>query len=124
MGWKHRIQGGALGVIGFLLSPLSWWNDLFINVPLAVGFGWLVSLVQRSWFEPAVIMGYWLTNIIGLVLLQKGIQRAASAELPFKYSWKNFAKDLVISLLYTLLILVLVKLKVVQPISDYFAPSP
>lgn len=112
-----------LGVVGFLLSPLSWWNDLFINVPLAVGFGWLVSLVQRSWFEPAVIVGYWLTNIIGLVLLQKGVQRAASAEAPFKYTGKDFAKDLAISLLYTLLIVVLVKFKVVQPFTDYFAPK-
>ncbi len=120
MSWKQRIQGGVIGFVGFMLSPLSWWNDLSVNVPLAVGFGWLVSLLQKAWFEPAVIVGYWLTNIIGLVLLQKGVQRAATGSAPPKYSRKDFIKDIVISLLYTLLIVVLVKLKVLQPISDYF----
>jgi len=28
-------------MIGFMLSPLSWWNDAFVNIPLAIGFGWL-----------------------------------------------------------------------------------
>ena len=36
MSWKRKAYGGLLGFIGFLLSPLSWWNDLFVNVPLAV----------------------------------------------------------------------------------------
>ena len=29
-----------------MLSPLSWWNDLFVNVPLALVFAWLVSLAS------------------------------------------------------------------------------
>lgn len=45
MNWKRKIGGGTLAFIGFMLSPLSWWNDLFVNVPLALGFAWLVSLV-------------------------------------------------------------------------------
>src|SRR5436190_24167442 len=76
MSWKRRFQGGLLGFIGFLLSPLSWWNDLVINVPLAIGFAWLVSLLHRPAFGPAVVVGYWLTNVIGLILMHKGAQRA------------------------------------------------
>src|SRR5262249_26236206 len=64
-GWKRKAQGGVLAFIGFMLSPLSWWNDLFVNVPLAVGFAWLVAFFYRPAFESAVIIGYWLTNLIG-----------------------------------------------------------
>jgi len=30
---KPRIKGGIIVFIGFMLSPLPWWNDLFVNVP-------------------------------------------------------------------------------------------
>ena len=39
MNWNRKMSGGVMAFIGFMLSPLSWWNDLFVNVPLAVGFG-------------------------------------------------------------------------------------
>jgi len=38
MAWKRKVTGGILGLVGFMLSPLSWWNDLFVNVPLALVF--------------------------------------------------------------------------------------
>lgn len=112
-------MGGVVGFLGFLLSPLSWWNDLFINVPLAVAFGWLVSLVHRPLFEPAVVAGYWLTNILGLVLMQKGAQAALTGEAR-PYTRRALIRDLAISLGYTAVIVVLIKLKVLQPIAEYF----
>ena len=120
MGWKYKMQGGVLVFIGFMLSPLSWWNDLFVNVPLAVAFGWLVSLVYRPAFEAAVIVGYWLTNILGFVLMQKGAQRIVSDQPPRPYSRRDLFRDFGISLLYTALILTLVKLGWIQLVTDYF----
>lgn len=120
MKWRRKIEGGALAFIGFLLSPLSWWNDLFVNVPLAVGFGWIISLVYKPAFEVAVIVGYWLTNVLGLVLMQKGLQRAVSAGEARPYTRRDLLRDLGTSLLYTALIVVLEKLKVLQPVTDYF----
>ena len=123
MAWPQKMRGGILGVIGFLLSPLSWWNDAFINLPLAVGFGWVVALVYRPAFEPAVVVGYWLTNIAGLMLLHKGIAAVATdAKAP--YTWRSFGKDLAVSVAYTVLIVFLIKLKVVQPLTEYFTPKP
>ena len=46
-----------------MLSPLSWWNDLFVNVPLALAFAWIVSFFYKPAFEICVIVGYWLSNI-------------------------------------------------------------
>jgi len=123
MGWKRKMQGGLLGWIGFMLSPLSWWNDLFVNVPLAVAFGWLVALIYAPAFESAVIVGYWLTNLLGFVLLHKGAQKILRKEGTFTgYSRRDLLRDFAISLLYTLLIVLLVKLKFVQP-PTHSAPS-
>jgi hypothetical protein len=116
---KRRVWGGFLGVVGFLLSPLSWWNDAFINLPLAIAFGWLISLFYKPAFDVAVVIGYWLTNIAGLVLMQKGGEKMVRTE-DRKYSKKDLLRDLGISLAYTAVIVILIKLKVLQPISDYF----
>lgn len=116
---KRRVWGSVLGFVGFLLSPLSWWNDAFINLPLAIAFGWLVSLVYKPAFEPAVVVGYWLTNVLGFVLMHKGGEKIVSKE-DKAYSKGKLLRDLGISLAYTLLIVVLIKLKVLQPFSDYF----
>jgi hypothetical protein len=119
---KRRVWGGFVGVVGFLLSPLSWWNDAFINLPLAIAFGWLISLVYKPAFEAAVVVGYWLTNVAGFVLIQKGGEKLLRKE-DRKYSKMDFLRDVGISLAYTLLIVVLIKLKVLQPFSDYFNRS-
>ena len=119
MTWKRRVGGGLVGFLGFMLSPLSWWNDLFVNIPIAVGFGWLASLVYKPAFHPAVVVGYWLTNVIGLVLMQKGTTAAISGQ-PRPYSRKSLVKDLVISLLYTAVILLLIRWQVLKPVTDYF----
>lgn len=124
--WPRRMAGGFLGVLGFLLSPLSWWNDLFVNVPIAVAFGWLISLLHQSWFEPAVVAGYWLTNILGLVLLHKGAQSAVTGQAR-PYTRRDLLRDLLISLLYTGVVVTLIRLGVLQPIGNYLksgATSP
>jgi hypothetical protein len=120
MPWKRKVAGGILAVIGFMLSPLSWWNDLFVNVPLALAFAWLVSLVYRPAFEISLIIGYWLTNVLGFVLLHKGTQKMISAEQK-KYSGRSLMKDLGISLAYTGLIVGLVKAGILKPIQTYFS---
>ena len=118
MGWKRRTAGGILTVIGFMLSPLSWWNDLFVNVPLALAFAWLVSWFYKPAFEASLVVGYWLTNVLGLILLHKGAQKIVS-EKPSRYSRRDLLRDIGISLLYTVLIVGLVKLGIVQPIQSY-----
>ncbi len=33
---KRKVAGGLLAVLGFILLPLSWWNEAFVNLPLAL----------------------------------------------------------------------------------------
>jgi hypothetical protein len=121
MSWKRRAHGGAIAFIGFMLSPLSWWNDAFINLPLAYGFASLVSLVYGPAFEASWIAGYWLTNVAGFVLLHKGGRKLLSKEMPRGYSWRNFVKDALVSLAYTAFLALLLALKVLKPLPAYFS---
>jgi hypothetical protein len=117
---KRWWQGGVLGLIGFLLSPLSWWNDAFINIPLALGFGWLIALVYKPAFQAAVVVGYWLTNVLGFFLMHKGAQRIRSEMRP--YSKRDFLRDLLTSFAYTILILLLLRLKILEPFTSRLRP--
>jgi hypothetical protein len=119
MAWKRKVHGGLLAVVGFMLSPLSWWNDLFVNVPLALAFAWIVSLFHKPAFNASLLIGYWLTNVLGFVLMHKGTQKVISSEEK-PYSRKELARDIGISLLYTALILLLIKIGVLKPITAYF----
>lgn len=110
---KKYLKGGVLTTIGYVLSPLSWWNDAFINIPLAYLFGLLFGLVSKSLFVPFMIVGYWLTNITGLILLHKGLVKIAAKEEK-KYTKKSLIKDLSISILYTLVIVLLIYFRVIK----------
>lgn len=121
MSWKRKFGGGVVGLVGFILSPLSWWNDLFVNVPLALGTAWLVAAIHPPAFEAAAVIAYWLTNVLGFVLMHKGAQQALGKGESRPYSRKDVIRDLGVSLGYTLLIVVLIKLGVLQPVQDYFS---
>ena len=120
MAWKRKVMGSVVALIGYMLSPLSWWNDMFVNVPLALAFAWVVSLFYKPAFTASLVLGYWLTNVLGFVLMHKGAQQVLAKE-EAKYTSRELAKDLVVSLLYTLIIVVLVKVGVLKPIQNYFA---
>ncbi len=58
-------------VIGFILSPLSFWNDLFINVPLS----WICALPVAFFYRPAFpfmfSVAYIATNVVGMWMMDK-----------------------------------------------------
>ena len=124
MAWKRRVTGGFLALVGYLLSPLSWWNDLFVNVPLALVFAWAASFFYKPAFEPCLILGYWLTNVLGFVLMHTGVRKVLTKEEK-RYARRELLRDVGISLLYTAVIVVLLETGVLKPLSHYFTePKP
>ena len=119
MAWKRRVTGGILAFVGYMLSPLSWWNDLFVNVPLALLFAWVISFFYKPAFEVSLISGYWLTNVLGFVLMQKGGEKIFARE-DKAYSRRALLRDVGISLAYTGLIVLLLQWKVLKPFASYF----
>lgn len=115
------IKGTILGTVGYVLSPLSWWNDAFVNIPLAYSAAWLIGLLYRPAFGTAFIAGYWLTNLAGFFLMHKGVCNLVKEDCTNRmYLKKNLLKDLSAALLYTALMVALVHWKIIQPVGDYF----
>ncbi len=102
---KHTISF----VVGFVLSPLSWWNDLFINVPLAYAMTWpalkLTSFlfpVSKSLFITAFIFNYWITNIVGMTMMHYSGKKLINKDAKF-----DIAKDLIVGIIYSIIIAVI-----------------
>jgi hypothetical protein len=115
-----NIRGGLFLLMGYLLSPLCWWNDLVFNLPIAYLLGHFCNWVYPGSFLPGAIGGYWLSNIIGILMMQLGaidvLQSAPQGQTESEP--RNLKKDLlagvVTSTVYTLIILALVQLKVLD----------
>lgn len=100
---RRRFGYALLAAAGFILSPLSWWNDLLVNVPLAYLFAAPFAQLNEALFLPAFVLGYWLSNLLGLVLLHLGAGGAVRPNRPV-----DLRRDLLISVGYTVLIIALV----------------
>jgi hypothetical protein len=106
----------TIGIVGFILSPLSWWNDVFVNFPLAFGFAWatgkLINLftVVHSWlFVGLFTFGYFLTNLTGFLMLHFSIFYTKEGR---KSSPKQQA---LVSLCYSLVIIIFFGLDICNP---------
>jgi hypothetical protein len=109
-----NLRGGFLIVLGYLLSPLCWWNDLVFNLPVAYGFGYLCSLISRDWLIPGAIAGYWLSNVVGILLMQAGAIEVFQGEARERNFKKELLSGVVTSTVYTFFILALVQFKVLD----------
>jgi len=118
--YKKRLKGGVVATVGYLLSPLSFWNDLFLNIPLAYVFALPFAAISRTLFLPAMITGYWITNIAGFILLHKGAVDVASKEA-VRYSRSALIKDLGLSVVYTLVVVLLLKFGILRLPTEYFS---
>jgi hypothetical protein len=109
--WK-RIRGGLLFATGWLLSPLCWWNDLIFNLPVAYGFGYLLSKLSPDWLLGGTIAGYWLSNLVGILLMQVGAIEV------FQNQDRNLKKDLlwgvVSSSVFTVIAIALIQFQILE----------
>lgn len=115
LNWRN-IKHSFLVVFGFLLSPLCWWNDLVFNLPIAYGFGKIVSFFLPISLIPASIVGYWLSNILGIVLMQWGAKNLI--QNPEKEKDVDLAKNIysgiVTSTIFTVVVVLLWKINIID----------
>ncbi|MEH2432832.1 MAG: hypothetical protein V7K25_00975 [Nostoc sp.] len=109
-----KLRGGFFLVLGYLLSPLCWWNDLLFNLPIAYGFGYACSLLSPKLLLPCSIIGYWLSNIVGILLMQFGSKDIFQKEPQEHNLKKELITGLISSTAYTLLIILLIQLKILD----------
>jgi len=92
-----RFLAIVLGIIGYILSPLSWWNDAVVNIPISIVVGITFSLIDKRLFSLGFFLGYLASNVIGLILLQH------SAEIVLKKK-VSLKKTLISALIYTVVV--------------------
>ncbi len=100
-GWRRaitRLVGGVGAAVGYILSPLSWWNDLVVNIPLALGIARALNYVAGLPYTLGFALGYWATNIAGIVLMVAGGRLALSG----RAGRKDLLVGIAASTLYTI----------------------
>ena len=55
--------------IGWVLSPLTFWNDAFVNIPLSYLLANILVRFIRADFLLLVLIAYWFTNALGLYMM-------------------------------------------------------
>ncbi|MDH5573206.1 MAG: hypothetical protein OEY89_15700 [Gammaproteobacteria bacterium] len=103
---KHTFINTVLLTVGFILSPLSWWNDLVVNIPLGYVFALPFSFINEQLFLPAFVLGYWLSNLLGFLLLHWGGAGLLNQHRPSI----SIKQSLIISLLYSAIVILMVLL--------------
>ena len=106
----RRMVWGSLFAIGFILSPISWWNDAVVNLPIAYLAAKLVAMLDQRLFLFAFVGAYWATNLIGLLGMHVSARKLLR-QTEQKISLRRF---FLISFLYTLLIVALAQFKWIQ----------
>ena len=101
---KQRVFDSVLATVGYILSPLSWWNDMVVNVPIAYAFSYPFSLIDARLFLPAFVLGYWLSNLLGFMLLHRGVRGLVSKHKPTM----SLRYSVIVALVYTAAIVLLV----------------
>ena len=112
---KRRLLDIFLVTTGFILSPLTWWNDLVVNIPLAYVFSLPFSLLDENLFLPSFVLGYWLTNLLGFLLMHWGGEHLIYQNR----SRIGIKRSLLISLLYSIIVICLVLLGWLAPPTEY-----
>ncbi len=92
----------VLFTVGYVLSPLSFWNDAFVNIPIAYAAAIIASLLAGpSVFPAAFFIAYLATNAAGLVMMHVSVRGV-------KITPRSLAETLAAATLYTLLATLLV----------------
>lgn len=89
---------------GWLLSPLTTWNDVLINIPLAYIMARAVKTRMPLDMAVLTVIFYWVTNIAGLGMMYFSARRiAAESKIPRK----NLLSIIVPIIIYSIIIIMI-----------------
>ncbi len=114
---RRKVKGGILVLIGYILSPLSWWNDLFVNIPISYVAASIISYFYPDIFTAAFVAAYLATNVLGFVLMHIGAEEIVLYE-NVKPNHRSLLKYIAVAVLYTFLIVGLAELGLVEPMHE------
>ena len=103
----------AVFFIGWMLSPLTFWNDAFVNIPVSYLCASLAIRFIRADFLFLVLIFYWLSNIFGILMMYfsgKSIMQDKSNRL------HALVTLLITIVIYSIIIIILNRTGILKPI--------
>ena len=110
---KRRVLGGVLAIVGYVLSPLSWWNDAFVNIPIAYLAASVIALINDRLFKLVFVSSYVASNIIGILMMYIGGSYMAGKN---PTSRRLLTISIVVTLVYSGIIVALVEIGILKPL--------
>jgi cation transport ATPase len=103
----------SIFLVGWLLSPFSFWNDAFVNIPLSYLSANIIIKFVRIDFLMAVLISYWISNILGIAIM------FFSGRMIIK-GWKDLVREALIFMgtvvVYSVIVVVLHRAGVLKPL--------
>ena len=94
----RRLAWGFAALVGYILSPLSPWNDAFVNIPIALttakALHRLIGLREAIGFQ----IGYIASNVLGMALMLLAGMEATSRRDTGK---RTILKQIALSVMYS-----------------------
>lgn len=99
-----------IAFIGLMLSPITWWNDPFVNIPLSYLAANIIAYFSPKLFHISFVLFYWFTNVLGIFLLYIGGKGLVKTHIGRK-------KQVITVILYSTLVILLSIYGVIKPIA-------
>ncbi len=110
-GLIHRV----IFFTGWLLSPLTFWNDALVNIPLSYLFANILIRFIRVDFLFLVLILYWLGNGLGILMMWA----SGRAIIRDRSHLIREVLNLVLAILiYSIVIIILHKFGILKPIEQ------
>jgi len=102
----------SLFFVGWLLSPLTFWNDVFVNIPLAYLCASLCYRLAHFDFLQLALIFYWLSNLIGILLMYVYGRLIGKEE---GLTLRTLFKTILTVIIYSIVLFMLSELGVLKP---------
>ena len=99
--------------IGWLLSPLTFWNDSFVNIPISYIMANIFIKILPANFLLLLLAFYWLSNGLGLLLMYAGGKKIVEEKKSLVRSVLTILATIAI---YTLVLFALERIGILKPI--------
>lgn len=100
--------------VGWILSPFTFWNDSFVNIPISYICANIVIRHFRVDFLLTVLAFYWVTNALGILIMYlsgKGLMGKRRG-----HHIKESVKLALAIILYTVVLIILNRMGILRPI--------
>ncbi len=101
-----------LFIIGWILSPFTWWNDVLINIPISYLLASLTSYFLPKFFVHSVVIYYWLTNILGIFLMFKAGKELIRQK---KINLKTIIFTIISMVIYSIILIIFERMSFIKP---------